>query len=116
MKRLLTILSMVAIVLLVTSVSSKAQYAPPTSQRQTVKALDSTTVTGVPINTLVIRNVTISDSVAVVTSALVYRGTTPQSSRAQLIYTDTFALPDSQGLSINSAAALVATKRGVTLK
>jgi len=78
--------------------------------------LDSTTIAGVPINTLIIRNVTISDSLATVTSALVYKGTTPQTSRAQFVFTDNFTLPDSTGLSINSAAALVATKRGVVLK
>ena len=90
----------------------KAQYAPV---RQTVKALDSTVILGVSINTLVIRNVTISDSVATVTSALLYRGTSHPGSSAQLMFTDVFALDDNTGLSINAAAALVATKRGVRL-
>ena len=105
----------IALLLAITTFS-KAQYSPGGSTRQTAKALDSTTIAGVPINTLIIRNVTISDSLATVTSALVYKGTSPQSSRAQFVFTDTFALPDSTGLSINSAAALVATKRGVVLK
>ena len=106
----------VAILLAATSFA-KAQYAPTGgSTRQAVKALDSTTIAGVPINTLIIRNVAISDSLATVTSALVYKGTSTQTSRAQFVFTDTFALPDSTGLSINSAAALIATKRGVTLK
>ena len=113
MKRLL--LAVALIMATTFTLTAKAQYSPVPQVRQTVKALDSTVILGVPINTLVIRNVTISDSVATVTSALLYRGTSRPGSSAQLMFTDTFALDDNTGLSINAAASLVATKRGVTL-
>jgi len=119
MKRLMTILSMVAIVLLVSEVSSQAQYAPQQGQGQTrpvVKAIDSVQIAGVPVNAMGIAITSLTDSLATVQTSFRYVGTTKLTSKGQFSFSDTLQTTPSLGMSINAAASRVAAKHGVHLK
>jgi hypothetical protein len=118
MKRLTTILAMVAIATMV-SVVSKAQYAGQGQSQQSkpiVKAIDSVQIAGVPVNAMSIAITSLTDSVAVVNSSLRYVGTGKISSVGQISFRDTLQTTPSIGMSINSAASRVAIKHGVHLK
>ena len=118
MKRLSTILAMVAIVAMF-STASKAQYAPQQGQGQTrpvVKAIDSVQIAGVPVNAMGIAITSLTDSLATVQTSLRYVGTSKLSSRGQISFSDTLQTTPAIGMSINAAASRVAAKHGVNLK
>ena len=103
--------------MMATAFVGKAQYLPQTSQyaqqKPIIRALDSIQIAGVPINQLVIRNITISDSSVTVQSALVYSGRV--ASHAQLIFSDSYPITYTTNVSISNVALAIANKRGVTL-
>ena len=68
----------------------------------------------VPINVFVIRNISVSDSSLTVQIALSYSGSA--ASNAQFTFVDKFPIVPTTNVSITSVAALLATKRGVSLR
>ncbi len=115
MKRLTTILAMVAIATMVSTVS-KAQYAGQGQSKPIVKSIDSVQIAGVPVNAMSIAITSLTDSVATVNSSLRYVGTGRVTSAGQISFRDTLQTTPFIGMSINSAASRVAAKHGVRLK
>ncbi len=113
MKRLFIAVALMIGLTTVSKAQSPYQFQQPNQAKPIVKAIDSVQLAGVPINVLVIRNISVSDSSLTVQSALSYSGRT--ASNAQFTFVDKFPIIPSTNVSITSVATLLATKRGVTL-
>jgi len=113
MKRLVLAVALMIGFTTVSKAQSPYQYQQPNTAKPIVRVLDSIQIAGVPINQLVIRNITISDSIVTVQSALVYSGRV--ASHAQLIFSDSYPITYTTNVSISSVALAIANKRGVTL-
>lgn len=103
---------MMALAIVVLGLSAKAQ----SQSKPIVKEIDSLSISGLPLNRLVIRTITIGDSVVVVNGALLYQGRGANVSRGQLTFTEAIPITNSTNVSVNAVAALVANRRGVTIK
>ena len=101
------------------SSSVKAQMGMGGSRgpKPTIKVIDSISIAGVPVNRLVIRSINLSDSVATVSSALVYQGAPGYmgSQGGQMVFTDAIPITNTTNVSVASIAAMVARRRGVTI-
>ena len=114
MKRLFIAAALMIGLTTVSKAQSPYQYQQPNSAKPIVKAIDSVQLAGVPINLLLIKNISVSDSSLTVQSALTYSG--KSTSTAQLLFVDKFPIVPTTNVSITSVAALLATKRGVRLR
>ena len=113
MKRLIFVIALLIGLTTFSKAQSPYQYQQPNQSKPIVKAIDSLQVAGVPINLLVIKNISVSDSSLSVQSALTYSG--KSTSTAQLLFLDKFVIVPTTNVNINSVATLVANKRGVRL-
>ena len=114
MKRLVLAVALLIGITTVSKAQSPYQYQQPNTAKPIVRAIDSIQLAGVPINILIIRNISVSDSSLTVQSALSYSGKT--TSTAQLMFVDKYPILPTTNVSISSVAALLATKRGVNLR
>ena len=114
MKRLILAVALLIGITTVSKAQSPYQYQQPNTAKPIVRAIDSIQLAGVPINILIIRNISVSDSSLTVQSALSYSGKT--TSTAQLMFVDKYPILPTTNVSISSVAALLATKRGVNLR
>ena len=99
-----------ATIIVLTSVKAQTQTKP------IVKAIDSITIVGIPVNALVIRGIVVSDSTATVQGALVYIAKGSLGQRGQINFNDVLPILPSTDISVNSLAQLVATKHLVHIK
>ena len=113
MRRLVLAVALMIGLTTVSKAQSPYQYQQPNTAKPIVRAIDSMQLAGVPINVLVIRNISVSDSSLTVQSALSFSGRA--ASNAQFTFIDKFPIVPTTNVSITSVAALLATKRGVTL-
>ena len=117
MKRLTVIFAMIVIAT-VSKAQSFQPQRPQGVQVEDIKAVDSMSVKGVPINALVFRSITVSGNVGTVSSFMGYRKGTSQSVSLSLNFgSEIVSLPDT--LTVASTKVYIenaiATKHSITI-